>query len=188
MRHPDIETILADEETLDRITTVLSAKIDADHRDLERPLVLICILKGAVQIFAALVKKIRRPVEMEFMRVSSYGKRTTSSGHIELLLDLDRDDYGDSDFLIVEDIVDSGRTLTRLTALLRERGAKSVKTCTLLDKPTKREVPFDPDYVGMTIPDKFVVGYGLDYDERYRDLPYVGILRPEIYTDRSGKN
>ena len=105
-----------------------------------------------------------------------------SSGQINIHLDLKREDLSDADFIIIEDIVDSGNTLSRLTSYLRARGANSVKTCTLLDKPSRREVEFVPGYCGMQIPDKFVVGFGLDYDEKYRNLPFVGVLKPEIYT------
>ena len=129
-----------------------------------------------------LVKKIKRPVEMEFMKVSSYGAGTSSTGCINLHLDLKRTDYEKLDVVLVEDIVDSGRTLSMLTALFRDRQVHSIRTCTMLDKPDRREVDFTPDYCGMQIPDKFVVGYGLDYNEYYRDLPYVGVLKPEVYT------
>jgi hypoxanthine phosphoribosyltransferase len=129
-----------------------------------------------------IMKKLNLPVEIEFMKVSSYGSGTNSSGMINIHLDLKREDIGDADFIIVEDIIDSGRTLAHLVRYLEDRGAKSVKTCTLLDKPSRRVVDFVPDYRGMEIPDKFVVGFGLDYDEKYRNLPYVGILKPEIYS------
>ena len=111
----------------------------------------------------------------------AYGAGTNSTGCINLHLDLKRNDYDKMDVMLVEDIVDSGRTLSMLTALFRDRGAHSVRTCTLLDKPARREVEFKSDYCGLAIPDKFVVGYGLDYNEYYRDLPFVGILKPEVY-------
>ena len=116
------------------------------------------------------------------MKVSSYGAETTSSKKINILLDLHRNDLSERDILIVEDIIDSGRTLSYLTEYLKINGARSVKTVSLLDKPSRREVDFTPDYRGMIVPDEFVVGYGLDYAEKYRTLPYVGILKPEIYT------
>ena len=115
------------------------------------------------------------------MKVSSYGAGTKSSGRVNIILDLNRSDLADCDILVVEDIIDSGRTLAYLAEYLRINGAKSVKTCTMLDKPSRREVDLTPDYIGAEIPDEFVVGYGLDYNERYRSLPYVGVLRPEIY-------
>ena len=116
------------------------------------------------------------------MRVSSYVDGTISSGNINIILDLNRKDLKDSDILIVEDIIDSGKTLSYLARYLKLKGVRSVRTCTLLDKPSRREVSFMPDYVGCEIPDEFVVGYGLDYAERYRALPFVGILEPEVYT------
>ncbi|MBQ8357566.1 MAG: hypoxanthine phosphoribosyltransferase [Clostridia bacterium] len=177
----DIEKILIDQSGLEEITTRLAAEIDRDYKDTGRPLVMLCILKGSVMFYVDLIKKINRPVEMEFMKVSSYGAGTTSTGCINLHLDLKRDDYEKLDIVIVEDIVDSGRTLSMLTALFRDRRVHSVRTCTMLDKPERREVDFTPDYKGMEIPDEFVVGYGLDYNEYYRDLPYVGILKPEVY-------
>lgn len=116
------------------------------------------------------------------MKVSSYGASTKNSGEIKITLDLMRDGLDNLDILIVEDIVDSGRTLARLTQLLRNRGANSVKTVTLLDKPDRREVSFSPDYCGFVVPNEFVVGYGLDYAEKYRNLPFVGVLKPEVYS------
>ena len=178
----DIESVLVSEEQLDTLTTQLAAKIDADYANTGRSLVMVCILKGSVMFYVDLIKKIKRPVEMEFMKVSSYGAGTTSTGCINLHLDLKRTDYEKLDVLLIEDIVDSGRTLSMLTALFRERNVHSVRTCTMLDKPSRREVDFAPDYCGLQIPDKFVVGYGLDYNEYYRDLPYVGILKPEVYS------
>ena len=168
----DIESVLVSEEQLDVLTTQLAAKIDADYANTGRSLVMICILKGSVMFYVDLIKKIKRPVEMEFMKVSSYGASTTSTGCINLHLDLKRTDYEKLDILLIEDIVDSGRTLSMLTALFRERNAHSIRTCTMLDKPSRREVDFVPDYCGLQIPDKFVVGYGLDYNEYYRNLPY----------------
>ena len=116
------------------------------------------------------------------MKVSSYGKGTESTGQIHISLDLIRPDINKCDFLIIEDVIDSGYTLSHLTKYLALKGAKSVKTCTLLDKPSRRKVTFVPDYIGVEIPDEFVVGYGLDYAEMYRALPFVGVLKPEIYT------
>ena len=127
------------------------------------------------------MKKLTIPVEIDCMRVSSYGSGTASSGNVKIILDIDRPDLRDCDFLVIEDIIDSGNTLNYLVSYLALKGAKSVKTCTLLDKPSRRVVDFTPDYVGFEIPDEFVVGYGLDYDEKYRTLPFVGVLKPEIY-------
>ena len=177
----DIESVLVSEEQLDTLTTQLAAKIDADYANTGRSLVMVCILKGSVMFYVDLIKKIKRPVEMEFMKVSSYGAGAKSSGEIKISLDLNRDDLQDCDLLVVEDIVDSGRTLSRLTQLLKHRNAHSVRTCTLLDKPSRREVDFVPDFCGTAIPDEFVIGYGLDYAEKYRNLPFVGVLKREIY-------
>jgi hypoxanthine phosphoribosyltransferase len=131
---------------------------------------------------AELMKRIPLPLEIEFMKVSSYGSETVSSGIINIHLDLKREDLSDADFIVIEDIIDSGRTLSHLIKYLDGRGAHSVKTCTLLDKPSRRVVDFVPDYCGMEIPDEFVVGFGLDYNEKYRNLPFVGILAPEVYS------
>ena len=128
-----------------------------------------------------LMKKISLPVEIDFMKVSSYKGGTTTTGRINIILDLQRKDLSECDIIIVEDIIDSGRTLSYLVDYLRLGGAKSVSTCTLLDKPSRRQVEFTPDYVGKEIPDEFVIGFGLDYDEMYRNLPYVGILKREVY-------
>ena len=180
--NPDIERVLVDEARLEEISTRLAAEIDRDYKNTGRPLVMVCILKGSVMFFVDLVKKIERPVELEFMKVSSYGAGTATSGCINLHLDVKRNDFEKADFILVEDIVDSGRTLSMLTGLFRERRVHSIRCCTMLDKPSRREVDFTPDYRGMEIPDEFVVGYGLDYNEYYRDLPFVGVLRREVYT------
>ena len=176
----DIESILVTEDQIDKITSDIAEKINQDYKN-SKQLVLICILKGSLMFTCELMKKITLPVELEFMKVSSYGSSSVSSGMINIHLDLKREDIGDADFIIIEDIIDSGRTLAHLVRYLADRGAKSVKTCTLLDKPSRRVVDFTPDYCGMEIPDKFVVGFGLDYNERYRNLPYVGILKREVY-------
>lgn len=177
----DIESILVSEEQLTKIISDLAERIDRDYGTPDKRLVLVSILKGSVMFTGALMAKLKTNAEIEFMKVSSYGAQTKSSGYISVLLDLKRPDLRELDLLIVEDIVDSGRTLTLLTSLLRERGARSVRTVTMLDKPSRREVPFVPDYIGAEIPDKFVVGFGLDYNEKYRNLPYVGVLRPSVY-------
>ena len=182
MMNKDIESVLVSEAQLDEITTALAERIDEEYANTGRPLVMVCILKGSVMFYVDLVKKIKRPVEMEFMKVSSYGAGTASTGCINIHLDLKRTDYDKMDVLLVEDIVDSGRTLSMLVGLLRERGVHSVRACTMLDKPSRREVDYQPDYRGLEIPDRFVVGYGLDYNEYYRDLPFVGILKPEVYS------
>lgn len=181
--HKDIDRILVSEEELDRITTRLAAEIDGDYRDPEKRLLLLCILKGSIMFMGDLMKKIKTPVEIDCMRVSSYGNGTESTGAIHIVLDLIRTDLAECDILIVEDIVDSGSTLKYLTEYLALKGARSVKSCTLLDKPSRRKVDYTPDYVGLEIPDEFVVGYGLDYAENYRALPFVGVLKPSVYTN-----
>ena len=128
-----------------------------------------------------LMKKITLPLEIDFMKVSSYGNGTTSTGRINIVLDLHRGDLADVDIIVIEDIIDSGRTLSYLKKYLEVKGANSVRCATLLDKPSRREVEFLPDYTGAVIEDHFVVGYGLDFDEKYRELPYIGILKPCVY-------
>ena len=181
MMNKDILKVLVDEKQLDEITTELAKQIDADYFDNSEHVILLAILKGSVVFMGDLMKKLQTPVEIEFMKVSSYGTGTKTTGNINIHLDLQRKNIEECDIIIVEDIIDSGRTLSYLVNYLLNKGARSVKTCALLDKPSRREVEFNPDYSGMEIPDEFVVGYGLDYDEKYRTLPYVGILRPEVY-------
>lgn len=179
----DVERILVTEEELAQITTELAEKIMKDYASSTKPLIAIVILKGSLIFASDLVRKLQLPLELEFMKVSSYGAGTKNSGEIKIHLDLMRDNLENYDLLIIEDIVDSGRTLSRLTQLLRNRNANSVKTCTLLDKPSRREVPFTPDYCGKVIEDEFVIGYGLDYDEKYRNLPFIGILKHSVYSE-----
>ncbi|MBR3686619.1 MAG: hypoxanthine phosphoribosyltransferase [Clostridia bacterium] len=178
----DIERVLVDEKQIDKINGELAQKIMKDYQNSTKPLIVIVILKGSMIFASDLIKKLDLPLEIEFMKVSSYGAGTKNSGEIKIHLDLARENLEQYDLLIIEDIVDSGRTLSRLTQLLKNRNANSVKTCTLLDKPSRREVPFTPDYCGAEIEDEFVVGYGLDYDEKYRNLPYVAILKREVYS------
>lgn len=177
----DIEKILIGEEELDGIVSRLAAEIDRDYAGEDKRLVLVCILKGSIVFMGDLMKKLTVPCEIDCMKVSSYGQGTASAGSINIHLDLIRPDLDECDLLIIEDIIDSGNTLSYLVNYLTLKGAKSVRTCTLLDKPSRREVEFTPDYRGKEIPDAFVVGYGLDFAERYRALPYVGILHPSVY-------
>lgn len=176
----DIAEILISAEEIDSMTTRLAAEIDQDYPDAQRRLLLVCILKGSIVFMGDLMKKIHRPVEIDCMKVSSYS-HTLSTGEIKISLDLARNDLADIDILLIEDIIDSGKTMVCLTQLLAKRGATSVRCMSLLDKPSRREVDFKPDYLGCEIEDRFVVGYGLDYDEKYRALPYIGVLKPEIY-------
>lgn len=183
--YPDLRThlekVLFTEEEIDKMVTDIAEKIDEDQQNLGGRLLLLCILKGSVVFMGDLMKKIKTPVEIDFMKVSSYGASSYSSGELKITLDLNREDLSDLHIIIVEDIIDSGNTLSKLVPYLRGRGAASVRSCTLLDKPSRRKVDYHADYVGVEIPDEFVVGYGLDYDERYRALPYIGILKREIY-------
>lgn len=176
----DIEYVLADRELLTELCEKIGRQITEDYKNSAHPLVFVVVLKGSVFFAADLIRSVNLPCEMEFMKVSSYGAGTQTSGFIQVHLDLKRD-VTDCDVIIVEDIIDSGRTLEKLSHLLSDRGAHSVKCCTLLDKPERRQVDLNADYVGMRIPDEFVVGFGLDYDEKYRNLPYVGVLKPSVY-------
>ena len=182
MINKDIAKILISEEELDATVTRLAGEIDRDYQGADKKLVLLCILKGSIVFMGDLMKHVNVPVEIDFMKVSSYGQGTKNSGEIKIHLDLTRDNLEQYDLLIIEDIVDSGRTLEKLSHLLANRGAHSVKCCTLMDKPSRRQVPLTADFVGMEVPDAFVVGYGLDYNEKYRNLPYVGVLKEEVYT------
>ena len=171
------ELLLTREQIAARVQE-MGRQITEDFRG--RDLTVICILKGAVVFFVDLVREIDLPMSMDFMAISSYGSATKSSGVVRILKDLDKPVNG-KDVLIIEDIVDSGMTLSFLRENLISRGAASLHIATLLDKPERRRVPLHVDYVGFTIPDEFVVGYGLDYAERYRNLPDIGILKPEVY-------
>ena len=177
-----IKNILVSEEEIDGIVTRLGQEIDRDYAD--KNLVIVCVLKGSVMFTIDLSKKLNTVCEMEFVRTYSYGNGTESSGDVKMLIDFDRPDVADCDFLIIEDIVDSGNTLKFLVDHLKAKGPRSVKTCAFLDKPSRRKVDIDPDYVGKEIPDKFVFGYGLDLFEKYRDLPYVAVVSPEYLESR----
>ncbi|MFS8500474.1 MAG: hypoxanthine phosphoribosyltransferase [Caldicoprobacter sp.] len=168
--------ILIDEQTLMRRIAEMGEQITRDYQG--KDLVLVGILKGSVLFLADLVKHIKLPLVIDFMAVSSYGSSTRSSGVVRILKDLDEEIEG-KDVLIVEDIIDTGLTLNYLTELLLSRNPKSLKICCCLDKPSRRKVPVKVDYVGFSIPDEFVVGYGLDYAERYRNLPYICVLDPD---------
>ncbi|MEZ5117898.1 MAG: hypoxanthine phosphoribosyltransferase [Candidatus Nanopelagicales bacterium] len=174
----ELERVLLDEETLQNKIRELAAQIDADYAG--RPLLLVGVLKGAVMVMADLARALRSPIEMDWMAVSSYGSGTKSSGVVRILKDLDRD-IGGRDVLVVEDILDSGLTLSWLVRNLGSRGPASVEVCTLLRKPEAVKVNIEPKYVGFDIPNEFVIGYGLDYAERYRNLRVVGTLAPHVY-------
>ena len=165
--------VMITEEELDKRIRELGSQISADYEG--ESIFLVCILKGAAMFACELAKRITVPVTMDFMATSSYGSGTVSSGEVKIKKDLDLPMEG-RNVLIVEDIIDSGNTLNFLSQLFRDRNAKSVKMCTMLDKPDRREADVDVDYTGFTIPDEFVVGFGLDYDQKYRNLPYIGVV------------
>ena len=174
-----VEKVLVSEEEIAKIVAELAEKINQDYSGEGKKLVVVSVLKGARPFTSDLCKQLKVPHELEVVRVSSYGNSTESSGKIRMKLDFDRPDFDKCDFLVVEDIVDSGNTLTYLVAHLTQKGAKSVKTVTLLDKPSRRKVEFNPDYSGKIIPDEFVFGYGLDLFEQYRHLPYIAVVKPD---------
>ena len=177
----DIDHVLINEQQLDEIVTRLADRINHDYApspNAIRPckLIVVAVMKGSVFFYTDLIKKLNIPIELDFVKVSSYYASTRSSGQLKIHLDLKRDDYENIDILLVEDIVDSGRTLSYLLEMLHDRGPKSLRLCTLLDKPSRRVIQVPVDYTGFQIPDEFVVGYGLDYDQRYRNLPYIGVV------------
>lgn len=174
----DIKEILLSEEQLHGKVKEMGARISEDYRD--KNLLMVSILKGSAVFMADLMREITVPARIDFMSVSSYGSGVKSSGVVKIVKDLDIPLAG-YDLLIVEDILDSGLTLHYIIDILRARHPKSVKICTLLDKPERRQVDVKTDYYGFHIPDEFVVGYGLDYDEKYRNLPFIGVLKPEVY-------
>ncbi len=176
--HEHVESILYSEEQLRERVKELGAQITADYAGKEP--VLASVLRGSYIFMADLTRAIDLPVTVDFMAVSSYGAGTKSSGQVEIKKDLS-DSIEGRDLIIVEDILDSGNTLFYLMEILKARKPASIRICTLMDKPDRRTQPIVADYVGFTIPDAFVVGYGLDYDEKYRNLPYVGILKPSVY-------
>jgi hypoxanthine phosphoribosyltransferase len=177
--YSDIQEVLYSEEQIQDKIKELGEQISSEYEG-KNPLV-ICVLKGAFIFMADLVKQIKVPLELDFMAVSSYGQSTKSSGVVKIIKDLDVPVEG-RHILIVEDIIDSGLTLSYLIDVLERRNAKSISVVALFNKPARRTVELEPDYSGYELPDEFVVGYGLDYAEKYRNLPFIGILKPEIYT------
>ena len=166
-------SVLLSEEEVDKRIQEIGEQISKDYAG--EQVHLVCVLRGGVFFLCELAKRITVPVSLDFMSVSSYGSDTKSSGVVKIVKDLD-DSLADKNVIVVEDIVDSGRTLSYLLEMLKDRGPKSMKLCTLLDKPDRRVVDVKVDYTGFQIPDEFVVGYGLDYDQKYRNLPYIGIV------------
>lgn len=165
--------VLKSEEVVDARIQEIGEQISKDYAG--KQIHMICVLKGGAFFMCELAKRITVPVSLDFMSVSSYGSDTKSSGVVKIVKDLDESIQG-KDVLVVEDIIDSGRTLSYLLEMLRDRKPNSLKLCTLLDKPSRRVVDVDVNYTGFQIPDEFVVGYGLDYDQRYRNLPYIGVI------------
>ncbi|HIV51465.1 MAG TPA: hypoxanthine phosphoribosyltransferase [Candidatus Faecalibacterium intestinipullorum] len=177
--HDDIKNVLVTEEELKAKVADLGAQISRDYAG--KNLLLVSILKGAVVFMADLMRAVTIPCSIDFMVVSSYGgTNTQTTGLVKIVKDLDADLTG-KDVLIVEDILDTGVTLSNLVPMLKMRNPSSVKICAILDKPTRRKADIQPDYEGFQVPDEFVVGYGLDYNEKYRNLPYVGVLKPHVY-------
>ena len=178
--HKDLCEILADEARLSDIVNTLSSEINNDYKD--KNLLVVGILKGSIMFLSDLFRRIDSDCcGIDFMTASSYGSGTVSSGTVKITKDISTD-VSDKHVLIVEEILDTGNTLSYIKEQLLSKNALSVKICTLFDKPCRRKKTIAPDYVGMTVDDLFIVGYGLDFDERYRNLPYVGVLKPEIYS------
>ena len=174
----DIQEVLFSEEQLKARVAEIARQIEADYAGKE--IMLISVLRGSFIFMADLCRAIQLPCTLDFMSVSSYGKSTTSSGQVQITKDLSEDITG-RHVIVVEDILDSGNTLSYLLKILENRHPASIRLCTLLDKPERRVKPVEVHYTGFTIPDAFVVGYGLDYAERYRNLPYIGVLKPAVY-------
>lgn len=179
MMKNDIEKILVPEVKIKQRVKELAAEIKNDFKD--EPLIMVCILRGSCYFFADLTRELDNFVNLEFMSVSSYGAGTTTSGEVRINKDISCPIEG-KNVIVVEDIIDTGYTLAYLKRILTERRPKALKICSLLDKPSRREAEIEGDYVGFTVPNKFVVGYGLDYAQSYRNLPYIGVLKKEIYS------
>ncbi|WP_456277127.1 hypoxanthine phosphoribosyltransferase [Bacillus sp. AK128] len=176
--HEEIEKVLVTEEEIQKKVLELGNMLTAEYKD--RFPLAVGVLKGAMPFMGDLLKRVETHLEMDFMDVSSYGNSTVSSGEVKIIKDLNTSVEG-RDILIIEDIIDSGLTLSYLVELFKYRKAKTIKIVTLLDKPTGRQADIKADFVGFVVPDEFVVGYGLDFAERYRNLPYIGVLKPEVY-------
>ena len=180
--HDDVEEVLLPADELQERVAQLGAQLSADYAG--RNPVLVSVLKGSIVFLADLIRAMDIPLSVDLMEVSSYGSGTETSGQVRILKDLSASIEG-RDVIVVEDIIDTGLTLNYLLRYLAERNPASMRICCLLDKPARRLAEIDIDYTGFTIPDRFVIGYGLDYDERYRNLPYVGVLRPSVYSSPS---
>ncbi len=175
----DIKSVLISEESLNEMVSKMGAQISKDYAG--KNLLVISVLKGASVFMSDLIRKITIPIQIDFMAASSYGNGTSTTGSVKIIKDLDIDVKG-YDILIVEDILDSGITLSNLIKVLESRNPQSVKVCTLLTKPARRKVEVPVAYQGFEVPDEFVVGYGLDFSEHYRNLPFIGILKEEVYS------
>jgi hypoxanthine phosphoribosyltransferase len=175
----DVASIMIDEAEIQARVSELAAEIEADYLD-EEDLLLICVLKGGYVFLADLSRSLSRPHQLDFMGISSYGKGTKSSGAVQIIMDL-KAPITDRNVLIVEDIIDSGRTLEYMRQNLLARGPASLRICALLSKPSRREIDVPVNYTGFEIPDEFVVGYGLDFAEEYRNLPYIAVLKPAVF-------
>lgn len=178
--HQDIATVLLDQTRIQQRVQELAQQITRDYADVE-DLLLVGVLKGSIMFMVDLARSLQRTVALDFIAISSYGAATTTSGVVRVLKDLDTD-IGGRNVIIVEDIVDSGLTLAYLRESLQRRNPASLRICTLLNKPDRRSADVVVDYTGFDIPNEFVVGYGLDFAEHYRNLPYIGVLRPEVYS------
>lgn len=176
----DVAEVLISTEQIRTRTHELGQQISRDYRG--QDLLLVCVLKGAISFLADLMREITVPHAIDFMAISSYGASTESSGVVRILKDLDTNIAG-RNVLIVEDIIDTGRTLSYITQMLRTREPKSLRICSLLSKPSRREIEIPVDYIGFEIPNKFVIGYGLDFGEIYRSLPYIGVLKKDKYEE-----
>lgn len=177
--HKDIEKILYSEKDIENIVNTIAKQIEKDYND--KDFIMVGLLKGSVAFMVDLMRKVNLDFSIDFIVASSYGSGTVSSGRVNIQKDISQSVEG-KDILIVEDIIDSGNTLDFITKYLKAKKAKSVKLCTLFNKPDRRAADIHIDYAGAVIPDEFIVGYGLDYDEKYRNLPYVGVLKPSVYS------
>lgn len=176
--HKDIESVLVSEKEIENIVNTLAKQIEKDYNG--KDFIMIGLLKGSISFMVDLMRKIDLDFAIDFIVASSYGSGTKTSGRVNIQKDVSQSVVG-KDILIVEDIIDSGYTLDFITKYLKAKGAGEIRLCTLFNKPQRREADIKVDYVGMVIPDAFIVGYGLDFDEKYRNLPYVGILKPAVY-------
>ncbi|MFH1453326.1 MAG: hypoxanthine phosphoribosyltransferase [Armatimonadota bacterium] len=177
--HPDLKEIIITEEKIQSKIKELAGQISEDYKD--KDLLMLVILRGGVMFLADLSRNLTINTSIDFMAVTRYSGSMTPSNEVKIIKDLDKP-IEDKDVLIIEDIIDNGKTLSFLTEHLKHRKPRSIKICTLLDKPERRKTSIQPDYNGFVIPDKFVVGYGLDYKQRYRNLPYIGVMKQEIYS------